>query len=182
MTSSTTPKPEDAIRKAVIDTGPLFSALTLHYAFREEDFGRSPRLNLGLEEPLLTKSAQLAFLDLMRSIPDKLTTSHAVAELHNLERSRLKLYGPALEIFWRTSVSLLRDWNLDERLVQLLEIAAQQGLAPLIPDIGLVDTGLIELARRNECVLITQDERTLARRAWELGVDCRLVKQLISIA
>lgn len=116
MTNSTTPKPEDTIRKAVIDTGPLFSALTLHYAFREEDFGRPPRLNLGLEEPLLTKSAQLAFLNLMRSIREKLTTSHAIAELHHLQRMRLDLRGRALEIFWQTSVGLLRDWHLDERL------------------------------------------------------------------
>ena len=132
MRSSTFPKPEDPIRKAVIDTGPLFSALTLHYAFREEEFGRPLRSDLGLEEPLRTKSTQLAFLSLMRSIPDKLTTSHAVAELHNLERSRLGLYGPALGIFWQTSVSLLRDWHLDERLIQLLEIAAQEGLAPIL--------------------------------------------------
>jgi hypothetical protein len=48
-------------------------------------------------------------------------------------------------------------------------------------DIGIVDTGLIELAAKNGCVLITQDEGTLARCAWTVGVDCRLVKQLIPL-
>ena len=182
MTSSTIPQPRHAIRKAVIDTGPLFTALALHYAFREEEFGRPAHFDSGLEEPLLTKSAQLAFLNLMRSIPEKLTTSHAIAELHHLQQTRLNLSGRALEIFWQTSIGLLRDWNLDERLIQLIEIAAQQELTTLIPDIGLVDTGLLELARRNGGTIITQDERTLAQRAWGLGVDCRLVKQLISDA
>jgi hypothetical protein len=103
------------IRKAVIDSGPLFSALTLRFAFAEEELGRSARLDSGLEEPLLTKTAQLQFLNLMRSIPDKLTTSHAIAELHHLQRSRLKFYGPILETFWQTSINQLRLWNLDER-------------------------------------------------------------------
>ncbi len=49
----------------------------------------------------------------------------------------------------------------------------------MLLDIGIVDTGLIELAARNNCVLITEDERTLARRAWSDQINCQLVKQLI---
>ena len=168
------------IRKAVIDSGPLFSALALHFVFEEEALGQTARFDSGLEEPLLTRTAQLGFLNLMRSIPEKLTTSHAIAELHHLQRSRLKLHGPKLETFWQTSIDLLRLWNLDERLIRLIDIS--QDLAPSIPESGLVDTGLIDLARLNGCTLITQDERTLAPLAWRLGVDCQLVKQLVLVA
>ena len=88
----------------------------------------------------------------------------------------VKLYGDDRLNFWQASVDLLMQWKLDERLIRLLDITSRR---VMLPDIGLVDTGLIELAARNSCVLLTEDERTLARRAWAEGIDCKLVKQLI---
>jgi len=45
--------------------------------------------------------------------------------------------------------------------------------------IGPVDTALIDLTRREGGALLT-DDATLARRAWKVGVDCRLIYNLIS--
>jgi len=45
--------------------------------------------------------------------------------------------------------------------------------------IGPADTGLIGLALSAGCPLVTDDERTLAWRAWRAGVDCQLTRLLI---
>jgi rRNA-processing protein FCF1 len=104
-----------------------------------------------------------------------------IGELRGLERSRLKLYGDYRLNFWQASIDLLMQWNMDEQLIRLLDMAGRMELKDRLFDIGIVDTGLIELAAKNGCVLITQDEGTLARCAWTVGVDCRLVKQLIPL-
>ena len=141
------------IRKAVIDTGPLLSALILHYQIER---GYPSAFNSFLEDPLRTSEHQEQFLKLLASIREKLTTSHVIAEMQGLANSRLGLSGDARRDFWRASVDLLTNWNLDEQLIRLIDIASHDWL----PDIGIVDTGLIELAARNVCLLITEDEKT----------------------
>ena len=166
-------------QKAVIDSGPLFSALVLNYDRRWIDYGRSPRFAHVLADPLRNTTAQRRFLELLGSIGEKLTTSHVIAELNGLERSRLGLYGDGRLDFWRTSIDLLTQWDIDETLVRLLDLASDESFRACLPEIGAIDTGLIQMALQHECVLITEDERTLAREAWTRGVDCRLVKQLV---
>jgi len=167
-------------RRAVLDTGPLYSALVCNYSLRDIEYGRPPRLASELNVPLRERVTQQQFLDLLRSIDEKLTTSHVIAELQGLEKSRLGLRGNERLRFWRTSIELLMLWSIDEKLIRLLDMAADENFKNLIPEIGLVDTGLIHLALKHGCALITEDERTLFPRALEVGVDCRLVKQLIS--
>ena len=119
------------------------------------------------------------FLDLLSSVKEKLTTSHVIGELQGLEKSRLNLHEDNHVNFWRSSIHLLTQWNLDENLIRLIDLASHESLGSSLPRIGPSDAGLIELALRHDCVLITQDERTLAPEAWRVGLDCRLVKQLV---
>jgi PIN domain-containing protein len=165
-----------AIRKAVIDSGPLLSAPVLHY---QRERGRRFFLDSFLEEPLLIRDHQEQFLNLLASIQEKLTTSHVIGEIHGLAKSRLKLTGDNRISFWRTSIDLLTQWKLDEQLIRLLEMASRSELKERLLDIGIIDTGLIELAAQSGGILITQDERTLAPRALTDGIECLLVKQLI---
>ena len=168
-------------QKAVIDSGPLFSALVLNYDLRQIRYGRPPSFTHLLEKPLTDTTAQQRFLEVLGSIGEKLTTSHAIAELNGLEKSRLGLHGDSLRDFWRTSIDLLTQWDIDEKLVRLLDIASGESFQECLPGIGLIDTALIHLALQHECVLITQDEKTLAPAALSRGVDCRLVKQLVPL-
>ena len=151
------------IRKAIIDSGPLLSALVLHY---QRERGRLVSLESFLEEPLLIRDHQEQFLNLLASIREKLTTSHAIGEIHGLAKARLNLSGDDRLNFWRASIDLLTQWKLDEQLIRLLDMASRGELKERLLDIGIVDSGPIELAAQNGCVLITQDERTLAARAW----------------
>jgi predicted nucleic acid-binding protein len=165
-------------RTAVIDSGPLFSALVINYD-RQYSFGRSLRYNGVLAPSLRESGVQTRFLNFLSSIPQKLTTAHVISELWRLERSRLKLYGAGWTSFWRTSIDLLTQWAIDERLVRLIDLAANANLRECVTEIGATDAALIQLAEQHGCVLITDDERTLAARAWSRLIDCQLVKQLI---
>jgi hypothetical protein len=166
---------------AVIDSGPLFDALLLNYDMPRASLGRQLRFRPELDYELQSKNAQRQFLELLASIPRKLTTSHVIAELHGLEKRSLGLHGPVLRDFWNTSIDLLMQWRIDETLVRLLDLASNDSLRICLPRIEVTDTGLIDLAKRNNCVLITRDERTLAREAYIQQVDCRLVKRLIPL-
>jgi hypothetical protein len=42
-----------------------------------------------------------------------------------------------------------------------------------------VDAALIRLAAEERSMLLTDDERTLAVRAWDMGIDCHLVKTMV---
>ena len=168
-------------RTAVIDSGALFSALVVNYDLSGFGDRRSTRFTHVLADPLRSPTAQRQFLELLAGIREKLTTSHAIAELHGLERSRLKLHDDDLLHFWRTSIDLLTQWDIDERLVRLLDLASSERFRTCLPEVGLIDTGLILLATEHGCALITEDERTLAREAWNRGVDCYLVKQLVTV-
>jgi len=168
--------------KAVIDSGPLFDALVLNYDLRRVAIGRQLRFATVLDEVLQSGNGRRQFLALLASIPEKLTTSHVMAELYGLEKRSLKLYPLDLHEFWRTSIDLLVQWRIDETLVRLLDPASHASLRMCLPEIGVTDTGLIDLAARHGCVPITSDARTLAREAHIRQVDCRLVRQLIPLA
>ena len=99
-------------RRAVIDSGPLFSALVLLYDLRRIGLGERAKFTDRLKEPLRNLTAQQQFLELLRSIREKLTTSHVIAELNGLEKVRLGLYGDGRLEFWRTSIDLLIQWEI----------------------------------------------------------------------
>lgn len=164
----------ESMRKAVVDTGPLFDVLTLNFVRRH---GRQEVL----DRTTISGSPEVqdAYLRLFSTIRTVLTTSHVVGELQGLENSRLKLRGAYLEDFWLASADFLTARNFDERLISLLHMYSEERLRVPLTAIGPSDVGLIELALREGCPLLTDDERTLAPHAWRLGVDCRLVKRLV---
>jgi hypothetical protein len=123
---------------------------------------------------------QNACLELFRSIRSILTTSHVIGELQGLQTSRLKLKGADLKSFWLASMELLALSKLDERLLRLIEDGFQrEDVRHNIAQIGPTDAGLIQLALREGCTLLTDDERTLAPLAYRLGVDCKFFKPLL---
>ena len=166
------------IRKAVLDSGVMFDALVADLICSDPpvpiNYGRLPGC---LHESVRPPEAQRRLLEILGSIRIRLTTSHAIGEVNGLTNSRLDLRGPHLSTFWERSTELLTLWNLGERLIEFLDLARRE--AATFPRAGIVDTGLVELAFRESCVLITNDERTLALLAYERGVDCRLLKNLI---
>ncbi len=166
---------------AVIDSSILFSALILHFNYVNEQLDRPAKFVDKLDPLLQEPGGQETFMNLMRSISIKLISSHVIGELQGLVQHRLRLKGDDLSNFWEFSVELVKQWNVDERLISISELGADEHLASLISLIGPPDTGLLALAHRNSCPVITEDEKTLAREAWRIHVDCRLLKQLMPV-
>ena len=169
-------------RMAVIDSGPLFDALVLNYSLQRDTTRRLIRFASVLDDALQSRNSQHLFLELLSSIREKLTTAHVIAELYGLEKARLKLYAMDLHEFWQTSIDLLVQWRMAEELVRLLDLASHDSLRRCLPEIGVTDTGLIDVAARQGCILITRDSRTVAREAGLRHVDCRLIRELIPLA
>ena len=166
-----------SIRKAVVDTGPLLSALVLDYVrasppTRHDSILSQSRISDYLLE---SKAHQIAFLQLFDAIRIVLTTSNVVGEVQGLQSLRDQYQRE----FWLGGMRLLRRKNLDERLIRLLDLESDDRLRQAISVIGPTDTGLVELARQEQCVLLT-DDRELRWRARAQGVESELVKDLVS--
>jgi len=161
----------------VIDTGPLFTILTLNYVRRTK---RQSLLQKIDEEIRRSFSMQDACLQLSQSIRSLLSTSHVIGEIQGLQTSRLGLKGEDVQGFWLASMELLALSKLDKRLLRLIEDGFQrEDVRHNISQIGPTDAGLIELALREGCMLPTDDQRTLAPLAYQLGVDCRIFKPML---
>ena len=167
------------LRKVVVDTGPLFNVLALVYVqsspVRRHNFLQKHRL----PEYLKNNPAQERnLLELFKSIQTIVTTSHVIGELTGL----LKTAGLPSKDFWPASLDYLSLKNLDERLLRLIpDLSASEAEKEVMFEIGPTDAGLIDLARREKCILLTDDERTLARWAWSLGLgdQCKLVRNIL---
>jgi rRNA-processing protein FCF1 len=132
------------------------------------------------KEVLAIPAYEERYLNLFKSIKSMMTSSHVIGELQGLQNSRLKFDGNDLRRFWLFGMEFMRARNLEEAFVRLLDMEERDYLRESVCRLGPTDTGLIEIARREGCVLLTDDERTLARLAWEQGIDCRLMKQVIA--
>ena len=163
-------------RRAVVDAGPLLSALVLQFSLlapaarRQGIFDRSRIADYLLKEPEL----QRAFIELFGSIREINATSHVIGELQGLQTLR----DLEQEEFWRSSMHWLAEKKLDEKLVRLLDLN-ESPLHKSVCLIGPCDTGLVELARREGAILFTDDRRTLAPFARNLGVDCHVVEDVL---
>jgi len=170
--------PIDLIRKAVVDTGPLFNVLVLNFVGPSQTPPYSGFENALTDYLRYDFPAQRKLLGLFDSIQEILITSHVVGELTGLHNARTKL---PLGEFWLSSVKYLARKKVDERLLRLVEICDSDEGLKSVSEIGPTDSGLINLARREQCVLLTDDDKTLARRAWNMGLgdQCKLVRNLL---
>jgi rRNA-processing protein FCF1 len=173
----------ESLEKAVVDTGPLITVLTVHFlnatqaeASRRTTISRRVVAKNILEIPAFEEK----YLNLFKGIKSLMTTSHVIGELQGLQRSRLKFDGNDLRRFWLLGMEFMRARKIEETLVRLLDMESKQYLRESVCSLGPTDTGLIELARKEGCVLLTDDERTLANQAWEQGIDCQLMKTILA--
>jgi len=170
------------ITTAVMDASPLFASLILELADKSPESHRNAILGQSaLPEFLMgNPTRQENFVRLLRSIPNLLTTSHVIAEVNGLLK-REHIRGERYRAFWTCGMDLLNARALDERsLLRLLDMYVVSELKEGVCTLGPVDTALIDLTRSEGATLLT-DDSTLAGRAWEIGVDCRLTSTLISM-
>ncbi len=173
LSTAVNPPPISSYAKVVIDAGPLISILVLKYAFTLEPDAANAAINRSAVAPYLrTDSAQRAMIRLFDRIRAITTTSHVIGELQGLQ----KLTGNSQDAFWRAAMNWLAVKGFDENLIRLLDLNSHPRGQNWVHTIGPTDSGLLELALRERTALLTDDQRTIAWRARQNGIDCRLVE------
>jgi hypothetical protein len=147
--------PVHPLKKAVVDTGPLFTLLTLVFVrqaphFRQLMFTKHAPPPYALER-------ERDYLDFFYSVSEILFTSHVVGEI----KSRYKLPPAVFREFWLSSMSYLQQKRVDEKLLALVSL--REDASDLVCSVGPVDAGLVTLAKLENCVLLTDDGRLLSR-------------------
>lgn len=159
-----------------MDTGPLISILILKYAFTlQPDAAEAAIAKSRIQPYLRNDGAQKAMIRLFDQIREIMTTSHVIGELQGLQ----SLKGDSQKAFWRFSMDWLKSKSLDEKLVGILDLNSQARSQNWVCEVGPTDSGLLELARREGAVLLTDDRRTLAGYGLKKDIDCRLVQDLL---
>jgi hypothetical protein len=173
LTGLATPSAISAYPKVVVDTSPLISILVLKYAFTlTPDAANAVIMRSAVAPYLRTEAAQRAMIHLFDGVRGITTTSHVIGELQGLQQ----LKDDAQRAFWQAAMNWLASKGLNENLVSLLELNSHLRSRTSVCEIGPTDCGLIELAIRENAVLLTDDRRTIVGRARKNGVDCRVVE------
>ena len=121
---------------------------------------------------------QELYLKRFKGIRNLLTTSHVIGELQGLSK-RLRLDENDRKHFWLLAMSTLQQRNLEEELVRLLYLYERDDLREPACLFGPTDVGLMDLAKRNGCVLVTE-ERGLRDLARGRNVICYLLEEWLS--
>jgi predicted nucleic acid-binding protein len=162
-------------KKAVIDNGPLFTVLTLVFVrqwprYRDVVFARHC-------PPTYAIARQGDYLQFFDSINQILFTSHVIGELKSRESKRLppQLYRE----FWLSSMDYLKRKHADEKLLALLSMHEDEFFRDIVCSLGPVDAGLVALAKKENCVLLTDDGRLLSRCDNTGSPEIQLVEYLL---
>lgn len=169
-------RPRSPIRNIVMDTGPLLSALILDYVRNSPRVRRDSILTNSRVASYLSRNETLqqSFLRFFDTIQTVLTTSNVIGEIQGLQT----LKGQYQREFWLGGVRLLRKKRLDERLLLLLDMESSPLNKEFLQVLGPTDTGLLQLAK-NEGYRLLTDDGTLRSRAWQEGIECFLVREML---
>ena len=159
-------------KKAVLDTGPLFTLLTLRYSQERPDLRESLRYKHGLPQYLPDPTSEREFFDYLWNIPALLTSAHVIGEL----RSRHKIAKNLSADFWRCAMGFFEEKKLDERSIPVRALH-QDGLFQKIAcELGPTDAGLLLLARQESCELLTDDEQMFQWQPADGNPAIRLIQ------
>jgi hypothetical protein len=163
------------ITKAVIDTGPLFTALTLDFARRNPELG--PFLMRKHQLPPFMMADQVlqnVYREFFERIHQFIITSHIVGEM----RSRYHIPSEIQYQFIECAMDYLKRRRLDERLIRILAIEDDSSHRHIACSNGFIDAGVLKLAREEKCVLLTDDGRLWT---WvnETGPEIELLKNVV---
>ncbi|MBO0719964.1 MAG: hypothetical protein J2P41_04035 [Blastocatellia bacterium] len=165
--------------KAVIDSSPLFTALTLELLEREPQAAISILDKYPLQPYLANDpTSQRNFRALIDSIGEILTTSHVIGEI----RSRFHVREYLHSKYWESNLDFFAKHNINEKLVTVAEMIQDLKLKQLVYEVGPIDTGLMQLAHQEGCTLLTDDSNLYTWLGAFPGLSIELVKNLVSYA
>lgn len=161
------------LKKAVVDTGPLFTLLTLVFV-RQAPHYRALMFTKHAPPTYALKNER-DYLDFFQSIIEVIFTSHVIGEL----KSRARLPPQIYREFWLCSMDYLKQKRADEKLLALLSMHEDAFVSDIVCSLGPVDAGLVALAKDENCVLLTDDSRLLSRCDDTGSPEIKLVEYLL---
>lgn len=163
-------------QKVVIDTSPLIDALTLELIERapkwEPAILRKSRLH-----PCLVNNptSQRNFRVLLKSIEEIIITSHVIGEI----RSESYIPQELHDAYWQSCLNFFDAHNVSERLVSLRDLNNDERLKQVLRVDGPIDAGLIALADREGCLLLTNDGHLYKWQGVFRSMKVELVENLV---
>ena len=94
-------------------------------------------------------------------------------------KSRANLPPAVYSEFWLCSMDYLKQKRADEKLLALLTLSEDLFGCGLVCSVGPVDAGLVALARKENCVLLTDDRRLLSCCDGAGSPEIHLVEHLL---
>lgn len=159
-------------KKAVIDTGPLFTALTWRFSQERPDLQEYLRHKHDLPKYLPDPTSEREFFEYIWNIPHLLTSSHVIGEL----RSRHKIEEDIQAKFWRCTMRFFAEKNIDERGLSLQTLYHDELFQKIVCSLGPTDAGLLFLARQEACELLTDDARMFQWQPADNNPTIRLIQ------
>lgn len=164
-------------KKVVIDTSPLIDALAIDLIARKPELktlmSRHSHLTDYLErDPRL----QQRLLDLLDTIEEIVITPNVIGEI----RSKRYLKPISLhKAYWENCMEFFRRHNVREVLVPLSDLEQNEGTKRLTCEFGPTDAGLMVLASREKCSLLTNDDRWYAWQPVFGKLEIKQVRPLL---
>lgn len=142
-------------KKVVFDTSPLIDALAVDLVIREPNFEFliervSPLTGFLRSDP----RRQRQFMALLDSIEEIVVTSNVVGEMRSERYSKPAEFHAA---YWKNCFQFFKRHHIREELVPLADLEKDERIRELVYKIGPTDTGLMVLANRERCALLTND-------------------------
>ncbi|MGH9856034.1 MAG: hypothetical protein ACREBD_39870 [Blastocatellia bacterium] len=161
----------------MIDTAPLIDALTLELIEREPKWEptilRKSRLHPCLAD---NPTSQRNFRVLLNSIEEIIITSHVIGEIRSERYISQELHA----IYWQHCLNFFDMRNVNEKLVTLRDLNNDERLKQILCVDGPTDAGLIALADREGCLLLTNDGHLYNWLGAFPRMKIKLVEDLIS--
>src|SRR5262249_47995198 len=163
-------------QKVVIDTAPLIDALTLELIDRKPKW-EPTILHKSPLHPCLAgnPTSQRSFRVLLKSIGEIIITSHVIGEI----RSEIHLPQELHADYWQSCLDFFDTHNVSEKLITLRDLNNEDGLKQIVCTFGPTDAGLMALADREGCLLLTHDDRLYTWLGAFPRVKIGLVKNLV---
>jgi len=164
-------------KKVVLDTSPLIDALAIDFAVRkpiwETQISRLSPLTDFLRYDV---RRQRQYLELLGSIEEIVITSNVVGEIRSERYSKPE---DLHEAYWGNCLDFFRRHQIREELVSLSDLEKNEGTRKLVCQLGPTDAGLMVLADREECFLLTNDDRWYSWQSVFRNLEVRLIKHML---
>jgi hypothetical protein len=120
---------------------------------------------------------QRSFRVLLNSIEEIIITSHVIGEIRS---GRYLKHQELHTLYWRSCLNFFDTHNVNEKLVTLRDLNNDERLKQILCVDGPTDAGLIALADREGCLLITNDGHLYNWLGAFPRVEIKLVEDLVS--